>query len=293
MKGLDYAFGTHPSVAAIKAAGASWVGRYVSTNPANDGNGKNLIPSEKASLLAGGISIILFAEEGASRMLGGRAAGIADAKHFDNVVKALGMPGAVCYFCADWDASESEQAPINAYLDGAASVIGLKRVGIYGGYYPVKRALDAGKAAYACQTRAWSGGQWDSRANVRQGAGATVGGASVDIDDSRTADFGQWPRPAAAPVPPPVVVPPKPPLFPAPGGLTAVVARSAVLTWQDVKAPYYRFQVASGTPAKPGVVAVSENVKGTTASVKLAGPGPWIFRVQAPNCPFSPWHAIA
>jgi hypothetical protein len=90
-------------------------------------------------------------------------------------------------------------------------VLGRDRTGIYGGYYPVKRALDAGKATWAWQTIAWSGGQWDPRAHIRQGLTVTVGGCQVDVNDSRHPDYGQWPRPV--PVPPP---PPPPPPGPGP-----------------------------------------------------------------------------
>jgi Rv2525c-like, glycoside hydrolase-like domain len=215
-KGLDYAFYPHPSVHAIQSYGAEWVGRYVSASPANDTNGKNLLPAEKAELTAHGLKIILFVEEGAADMKGGRAAGVARAQHAVAVAKALGMDGIPFYYCADWDATEHDQAAINAYLDGATSVHGLARTGIYGGYYAVKRALDAGKATYSCQTIAWSGGQWDHRANIRQGPAVTVGGASCDADESWTRpDYGQWPRPAPPPPKePPVTTPAKPPAPP-------------------------------------------------------------------------------
>ena len=124
------------------------------------------------------------------------------------VAKALGMDGIPFYYAADWDATPADQAAINAYMDGVISVHGLARAGIYGGYYVVRRTLDAGKAAFSCQTRAWSGGQWDHRANIRQGPSVTVGGASCDADESLTADYGQWPRPREAPV---TTQPPVPP----------------------------------------------------------------------------------
>jgi hypothetical protein len=198
-KGLDYAFKPHPSVHAIKAAGAEWAGRYISSLPANDTNGKNLLKAERDELLAAGLKIILFVEEGAESMKGGHAAGAAHAQHAVAVAKALGMDGIPFYYTADWDATPADQAAINAYLDGAISVHGLPRTGIYGGYHVVRRVLDAGKAAWSCQTRAWSGGQWDHRANIRQGPTVTVGGASCDVDDSRTEDYGQWPRPHVLP----------------------------------------------------------------------------------------------
>jgi glycoside hydrolase-like protein len=217
-KGVDYAFLPHPSPAAMKAAGVVFVGRYVSSFGPNDTNGKNLIPAEKTALLAAGLQIILFAEEASGRMLGGRSAGVADAEHFDAVTKALGLAGIAMYCAADFDASPTQQVPINNYLDGAASVIGRSRTGIYGSYYVVKRALDAAKATYACQTLAWSGppqrhdphtfwdavGQtnWDTRAQVRQHLQIRVGSVSVDLDQAFATDYGQYPRPSK-PIPPP------------------------------------------------------------------------------------------
>jgi hypothetical protein len=200
MFGIDYAFYPHPPITAMKTAGVRFAGRYVSADPANDTNGKNLLPGECKALLAAGIDIIMVAESYAARMREGRASGVADATHADAVVKALGMPGIPVYFACDFDATPADQTPINAYLDGAASVIGHARTGIYGGFWPLSRALDGGHAVWAWQTIAWSGGQWDPRAHIRQGLKVTVGGVEVDMDDGRQADFGQWPRPA---VPPP------------------------------------------------------------------------------------------
>lgn len=202
MTGIDYAFSPHPPIAALTAAKVSFVARYLSAYPANDTNGKNLLAGEKNALLAAGIAIVVVAEEGAGRMKSGHPAGVTDGTHARTVTKALGMATIPVYFACDFDATPADQIAIDAYLDGAASVIGHARTGIYGGYWPVKRALDDGKATYAWQTVAWSGGQWDTRANLRQGLQITVGGVTVDVDHAMTADFGQWPRPAA-PVPPP------------------------------------------------------------------------------------------
>jgi len=147
-KGVDYAFSPHPSVAALKANGVTFACRYISTFAPNDKNGKNLLAAEAASLLAAGISIVVVAEESANRMLGGRAAGVADAQHANAVVTSLGMPGIPVYFACDFDATPDDQIAINAYLDGAATILGKQRVGIYGGYYPCMRAAKADKAAY-------------------------------------------------------------------------------------------------------------------------------------------------
>jgi Rv2525c-like, glycoside hydrolase-like domain len=199
--GIDYAFSPHPPIAALKAARVAFACRYISPDPANDTNGKNLLPAECKALLGAGIHVVVVAESYAARMKAGHAAGTADAQHASAVVNALSMHSIPVYFACDFDATPGDQAAIDAYLDGAASVIGRGRTGIYGGFYPVKRALDAGKATYAWQTIAWSGGQWDLRANLRQGLQVTIGGVSVDVDNAQRPDYGQWPRPAPAPAP--------------------------------------------------------------------------------------------
>jgi hypothetical protein len=221
-RGVDYSFTPHPPVAALKSAGMTFVGRYVSSLAVNDTNGKNLIPGEQQALHAGGLKIILFAEEGGQRMTAGHAAGAADADHFKAVTHSLGMDGAVMFCCCDFDAAPGQQDALNAYMDGASSVLGRDRVGIYGGYHVVRRSLDAGKAHYACQTLAWSGPphrgsdphnfwdghtNWDTRAKVRQHLQINVSGVSVDLDEAFATDYGQWPRPAQ-PRPKPAPVPP-------------------------------------------------------------------------------------
>lgn len=185
--GVDYAW-SRPSPASLKAAKISFVCRYLATD-----RSKALSATETKALAAVGIWLVVVWETSAKRMLAGKAGGVADAKAAAFQSKACGMPGGrPIYFAADWDATEAQQTAINAYLDGAASVLGAARVGIYGGYYPVKRALDAGKAAWAWQTRAWSGGQWDNRAHIRQGAYVTIGGVQCDANTSMKPDFGQW-----------------------------------------------------------------------------------------------------
>src|SRR5258708_34257861 len=102
--------------------------------------------------MADGFQLILFFESWADRMLGGFDAGVADAEFADAKVKALGLAGIPIFWSADFDVTPAQQVAVNAYLDGATSVRGLKLTGLYGGYYTVKRALDAGKATYAAQT---------------------------------------------------------------------------------------------------------------------------------------------
>lgn len=186
--GLDYAW-SHPSVSAMKKAGVKFACRYLS----HDG-GKNLTRTEATALTNAGIACVVVWESTANRARSGRTGGIADAKAANTQAKAAGMPSTrPIYFAVDFDATPGDQAKINAYLDGAASVIGRDRVGIYAGYYPLKRAMDAGHAKWGWQTYAWSGGQWYSGAHIQQYSnGHTVGGASCDYNRATKSDFGQW-----------------------------------------------------------------------------------------------------
>lgn len=193
MKGLDYAW-THPAPAAIKAAGLGFAARYLSHDAT-----KSLTATEVLALRAENISIVVVWEDAAQAALRGQAGGVADAAEANRQAVACGLAGTIIYFAADWDSTPAQQGAIDAYLDGAASVIGRDRVGLYGGYWPLSRARAAGKATRYWGTLAWSGNNWQTcgwQPDIMQGPQATVGGVTVDLDTSLSADFGQWPRPA-------------------------------------------------------------------------------------------------
>lgn len=187
-EGIDYAFG-RPSITALQDAGVKFVCRYLSRSPS-----KNLDHLEANALSEAGIWIVVVWETSAKRALDGYAGGAEDALDAQVMAQGCGMPeDRPIYFAVDWDASTGQQAAINAYLDGAASVLGGSRVGIYGGYGPVKRALDSGHASWAWQTYAWSGGRWDPRAHLQQYSNDhTLDGVGVDYDRAEKSDFGQW-----------------------------------------------------------------------------------------------------
>jgi hypothetical protein len=187
--GVDYAWG-RPGTAALKRAGVKFVCRYLS----HDTTGKNLTRSEADQLSRAGIWIAVVWESTAKRALSGHAAGVADANAAEKLADACGIPDErPIYFAVDFDATAGQQAAINSYLDGAASVLGRSRVGLYGGYYVVKRALDAHKATWAWQTYAWSGGHWDGRAQIQQYSNDhVINGVGVDYDRAVKDDYGQW-----------------------------------------------------------------------------------------------------
>lgn len=187
--GIDYAWGGPPSFTAMRQAGITFVCRYLSHSPS-----KNLTQTEATRLSDNGFWIVVVWETVANRALSGYSGGAADARDADAQARACGMPpDRPIYFAVDWDAGASQQAAIDAYLDGAASVLGRDRVGIYGGYGPVSRAMAAGKAAWGWQTYAWSGGRWHDGAHLQQYSNShLLGGVDCDYDRATKTDFGQW-----------------------------------------------------------------------------------------------------
>lgn len=191
--GLDYAGGV-PQPTAIVNAGYGFVCRYLTPGGAGL-PGKLLTPSEFTALQAAGIAVVLNFETTADRMRAGHDAGIADAQVAHATANSLGIPAdRAVYFSADFDATPVDQVAIDAYLTGAASVIGAARVGVYGSYYAVQRCLDNGTAHWAWQTSAWSGGLIEPRAHIYQHGGTVlVGGVECDINEALQVDFGQHP----------------------------------------------------------------------------------------------------
>lgn len=182
-EGVDYSF-ARPGGAALQAAGKRVAGRYLYHG------GKGIDRAEFDDLTAHGLDVFFIYEEDGRELLGGFAAGAACALRAESLRAANGLPVRPVYFTADFDASEAQQSAINAALRGAASVIGANRVGFYGGYWPLKRAFDAGVIRYGFQTYAWSGGQWDPRAQVQQYSNGHNINGDVDLLRVVAADYG-------------------------------------------------------------------------------------------------------
>ena len=189
--GVDYSW-ARPSPSGLKSEGYTFAARYLSY----DNTGKNLSKGEADALWAAGVDVVANWENSATAALNGYSQGVSDAQAADGQANADGIPaGRPIYFSVDFDASPGDQTAIDAYFDGIASVIGLARTGAYGGYYVIQRLFDAGKIKWGWQTYAWSGGQWDSRAQFRQVQnGITAAGDAncCDEDQAVVADFGQW-----------------------------------------------------------------------------------------------------
>lgn len=190
MNGCDYSTWRPPSMSWFAEQGFEFVCRYLA--PPDD-DAKVIHAPELAELRGAGLAVVLNWETSARMMLGGRAQGQADAEQAVMQAEAMGVWPCGIYFSADFDATEADQGAINAYLSGCVVVMGWEWVGVYGGYWVVKRALDAGACRLAWQTFAWSGDLWDGRAQLRQIPG---GGDGFDLDESTAPDFGQIGGPA-------------------------------------------------------------------------------------------------
>ncbi len=209
--GLDYSGGM-PLISDMKAAKVEFVCRYVgyfsgyNLNAIATPQGKCLTPGEAKTLLAGGMSPVSNYEWYASRPIddgnGNRwstdqayNAGAWDARTGNAIHVGCGGPAsAALYLSGDWDFNTNTDGPlVAAYFKGAASVLGLARIGAYGGYWLIKFLFDNGLITYGWQTYAWSGGLWEPRAHIQQYSnGVLMSGQSVDYDRSIKSDYGQW-----------------------------------------------------------------------------------------------------
>lgn len=200
------------------------LGRYLWKPKYDDGRtNKGLSREEATGYLNSGKSIFQIYEADGKELLGGFQAGVEAAKAAEAYRVAAGLPACAVYFNVDYNAPDEDLPAILAALDGAASVIGLDRVGLYAGYYIIKAAFDAGKIKWGFQTYAWSRKvnsepiHWDERAQLRQWSNGQWGD-SVDFVWAMAPEYGQNP---VVPKPNPD---PDPKPEPGNGGLTPEAA---------------------------------------------------------------------
>jgi Rv2525c-like, glycoside hydrolase-like domain len=196
VKGCDYSW-DRPDLDCLWDQGVRFIVRYGSRDPS-----KNLAPGELDAALDRGMSVAVVWQEGKTQMMRGYDGGVTDARDAKALFDGLGLAGIPVHYSCDQETSvlsSADLGKIDAYLDGAISVTGLARNGMYGDYNILRRQFDRGKIKFGWQTYAWSGGKWESRAQLRQVQNnVSVCGGLIDWDESTAADFGQWPRPGSA-----------------------------------------------------------------------------------------------
>src|SRR5512139_2450678 len=130
LEGVDYAFPPRPSAAALAAAGKRFAVRYGGPGSSD----KQLDTAEAQALASAGVWIVANAEGSAGGLAGGFAVGASWARTADAHFRACGMPAdRPIYLSADFDVTSVGWPAVRDALTGAASVIGLSRVGVYGG----------------------------------------------------------------------------------------------------------------------------------------------------------------
>lgn len=204
MKGIDYS-SDRPDLTAAKDDGYLFAARYLYLPT------KGITLGEATAIRAAGLGLVVIYESYAGRALEGQAAGVVDGKTALAWARSIGFPDSrPLYFAVDFAGTSAQQPAIDAYLRGVASVIGVPRVGVYGSYYVVERCFANGTAKWFWQTRGWSNGKLSDHTHFYQYLnGQSVGGASVDLNESKQDDFGAWEAPVTIPVivPKPVVTP--------------------------------------------------------------------------------------
>lgn len=249
-EGIDYSW-ARPGGAAIKNAGKQFVVRYLF---ADGQGGKGLDAGELADLLANGLEIVLVYEAYAASLKEGYGTGVAHAQAAQREIERLGLPtNSPVYFAADWDASASEQAAIDDYLNGAASVIGRDRVGIYGSADVMTRTMQSGSAKWFWQTYAWSRGRVQEGIHLYQYSnGQDINGA-VDFNRTSLDNYGQVSKAGSVNVPTPT------PAAPAPAAGTYTVQPGDTLS--AIAARYgttYQNLAAINGIANPNLISVGQ-----------------------------------
>jgi Domain of unknown function (DUF1906) len=191
-QGVDYSF-SHPDPQQLRAAGKSFVVRYLT-----GGAPKALSQPEANAVRGAGLDVVSNYEETTSDLTsGGFDHGVELAKKADAAHRASGGPAkAPIYFSADsapsgWSPAEWDSFRQN--LQGIASVIGVDRVGLYGGTAALKTAQSNHYASWFWQSLGWRDGQWLPFAHLQQHQIETsIGGGTVDLNRAQAGNYGQW-----------------------------------------------------------------------------------------------------
>lgn len=193
VKGVDYSF-ARPDIQMLVNRGIKHAGRYLYRTVQSNGlPNKGISRQEWDDLKGSGIEPWFFYEEDVTDPIKGFEVGRVQALRAEEHRDREGLPDLPIHFPVDHDAVADEIPEILKGLEGAATIVGPSRVGVYGEFDVVKAAFDAGVVQYACQTYAWSSGRWDSRATTQQWANGQWGG-TVDFNRAtRFSDFGQLP----------------------------------------------------------------------------------------------------
>jgi hypothetical protein len=201
-QGLDYAF-AHPNLDCVAGQGYTFVARYVGDPDPNPL--KYLDAPELAVIRSLGLSVVAVRETSAGFML--TESGAQHAQVSRAHCNALGLHGIPIFYALDVDPrgfTSAQKAAVTRFLQDAASVDGGRdRVGLYGSDDAIDAWVGTSYCRWGWQTYAWSAGRVSPKAHFRQYRnGVALCGGTVDLNETYTTDFGQWPRPQEGDVTP-------------------------------------------------------------------------------------------
>lgn len=173
--GLDYS-AARLSGAAIHAAGYSYVLRYLD-DPAWGPPAKCIVPGELVDLRAAGVDVLCVFEQGTDDITGGYGAGQRNARRALAGAQWVGYDGLI-FMAVDEHLDGTGVALALEYLDGAASVLGRDRTGVYGFSELIDCAIGRYGALWQCGHTPAPGGP----VHIWQRNTGTVQVAGVDCD---------------------------------------------------------------------------------------------------------------
>lgn len=188
---LDYSAG-FPGALAIVRAGYVGAVRYIGYPD----RAKCTTANELQDFSRNGIGMALVFENNDTWWRRGYTGGQADARTARDHANSIGFPmGCPIYYAIDHQVTTLADLSLAVqYIQGAASVDGVTRVGVYGQYSVVRAVAQVGAAKYLWQCRAWSGSPiqyWPGRHLFQNVGTVNVGGVGCDINDVNAPDWGQ------------------------------------------------------------------------------------------------------
>jgi hypothetical protein len=199
MKGLDANTILTPHAKCIKYAGFGFCARYIKRTASA------LTHAEAQTLSAAGLYIVSVVEIGSPTQASyfSHARGMEDGTFSYSYMRdQLKQPvGSCCYFAVDFDASLADiKGPITDYFkgilqafDGSSNGHPVYPIGVYGNGLCCGTLLKTTAVTYSwlSMSMGWRGSRSFKGWNLKQAAGGTVCGVSVDYDQSNS-HGGGW-----------------------------------------------------------------------------------------------------
>ena len=195
INGIDVAAYTPPHLPCIKAAGYTFIARYLAgwTHIA----GKLLTLFEAQAIAAAGLQIVAVWEQGSPTTAGyfTLAQGQADGKAAVDVSLVVGQPDpAPIYVAVDCDLGPQAIASgVIPYFQGLSEYLDVSTLGVYGSGLVCSSLLDKGLVSrtWLAESRGWAGSAGFDKWQIKQTKETLICGLTVDLDEAQ-GDFGSW-----------------------------------------------------------------------------------------------------